>query len=57
MYMWGDHMIPIPYKVWGDHESHITHEDTSHFGRPDDTCSYKVWGDHMIPIPYKVWGP
>ena len=42
MYMWGDHIIPVPYKVrgdhnipipykmWGDHTSHIRHEDTSH---------------------------
>ena len=44
--MWADHTIPIPYKVWGDHKSHIRHEDTSHVkgpyvhvGRPYDTCS------------------
>ena len=42
MYMWGDHVIPVSYKVsgdhkisilykvWGDHKSHIRHEDTLH---------------------------
>ena len=29
---WGDHMIAIPYRVWGDHKSHIRHEDTSNVG-------------------------
>ena len=66
----GDHMIPIPYKVWGT-ISHIRHEDTSHVGD-----HMYIWGahmilvpymlrgepyihvrDHMIPILYKVWGP
>ena len=32
IYMWGDHTIPVPYKVLADHKSHIRHEDTSHVG-------------------------
>ena len=30
-YMWGDHMIPIPYKFREDHQIPIP---------------YKVWGNH-----------
>ena len=42
-------MIPIPYKVWGDHKSHIRPEDTSHVRGP---CIHMV--GHIIPVPYKV---
>ena len=50
-YMWGDHMLPIPCKVWGDHKSHIRYEDTLHVG----DCMYML-GDHTILVPYKVRG-
>ena len=45
MYMLGDHTILIPYNIWGDHKSHVRHEDTSHVGG-----SYIHVGDHMIPV-------
>ena len=38
-------MIPIPYKVLGDHKSPIRHEDTSHVGGPYDTCSLMGKGE------------
>ena len=44
-------MIPILYKVWGHHTSHIRHEDTLYVGG-----SYIHVGDHTIPFPYKVRG-
>ena len=28
LYIWGDHTLPIPYKVWGDHKHPIRHENT-----------------------------
>ena len=46
--MWGDHTIPVPYKVWGT----IRITDIIYmWGGP-----YIHVGDHMSPIPYKVWG-
>ena len=39
-------MIPVPYKVWGNHKSHIVHVGNHTY----------MWGDHTIPIPYKIYG-
>ena len=42
--MWGDHKIPVPYKVTEDIRSYM-------WGG-----LYVHVGDHMIPVPYKVRG-
>ena len=47
LHMWGDHMVPIPYKVWGI-ISYIRHEELHMWGT---ICTYR---GTMIPVPYKV---
>ena len=39
MYMWGDHMIPVLYKIRGDYQLPIP---------------YKVWGTIRVIDSYKV---
>ena len=46
MYMWGDHMMLIPYKVRGDHMYILW----------DQMIPIPYMGDHIIPVPYKVRG-
>ena len=62
-YIWGDHTIPVPYKVWGDHQIIHVGDHKSHWQLQGSHISYKVWGDHKSQwqlqcshISYKVWG-
>ena len=47
-------MIPVPYKVRGDHQICIPYKVWGTI-RFIDIILY-IWGDHIIAIPYKVWG-
>ena len=53
--MWADHMVPVPYKVRGDHQIiHVEGDHTYMWGDHKIPVPYKVRGDHQIPVPYKV---
>ena len=52
---WGDHMMPVLYKVRGNHQIVHVGGPYIHVGDYMIPVPYKVRGDHQIPIPYKVW--